>query len=88
VIAVAVLPVVIGTALVVLINLPAPGGWSFVGARAIEAAFAIFAVVGAATGPRQPAGGRSFRLWWTDGTIALAAMLVVRLMMRGNPLAP
>ncbi len=88
VIAVAVLPVVLGTTLVILVNLPAPGGWSFVLARATEAAFGIFAVIGAATGPRQPNGGRSFRLWWTDGTIALAAMLVVRLMMRGNPMAP
>lgn len=88
VIAVAVLPVVIGTAIAILINLPSPGGWSFVLARAIEAAFAMFAVIGAATGPRRPAGARSFRLWWTDGTIALAAMLVVRLMMRGNQVAP
>ena len=81
VIAVAVLPLVVGTALVILVNLPVPDGWSFVLARAIEASFGIFAMIGAATGPRQPTAGRSFRLWWMDGTIALAAMLVVRIML-------
>ena len=88
VIAVAVLPILIGTAIIILINQPVPTGASFAFARATEASFGIFTVIGAATGPRQPTSGRSFRLWWMDGTIALAAMLVVRLMVRGIALTP
>ena len=83
VIAVAVLPIVAGTAIVIFVNLPLPAGTSFVSARMLEAAFGVFTVIGVATGQRQPTGGRSFRLWWTDGTILLAAILVVRLMARG-----
>ncbi len=83
VIAVAVLPVLAGTAIVIIVNLPTPSGWSFVFARATDAAFGVFAVIGAATGPRQPTAGRSFRLWWMDGTIALTTMLVVRLLAHG-----
>ena len=83
VIAVAVLPIIAGTAIVIFISLPLPAGTSFVFARMMAACFGIFTVIGAATGQRQPTGGRSFRLWWTDGTIALTAILVVRLMARG-----
>jgi hypothetical protein len=88
VIGVVAVPVVIGTAFIILINQPVPTGASFVFARATEASFGIFTVVGAATGQRRSTGGRSFRLWWIDGTLAIAAVLVVRIMARGISLTP
>lgn len=82
VIAVTLLPPIVGTGIVILVNLPLRDG-SFVSARAIDAAFGIFAMVGAATGARRSTDGRSFRLWWMDGTVALSAALIVRLMVHG-----
>jgi heme A synthase len=83
VVAVAIVPVVIGTAVVILINQPVPPALNFTAARVSEQAFAIFTVIGAATGPRPSTGSRSFRLRWIDGTIAIGATLVVRIMVFG-----
>jgi hypothetical protein len=88
VIGVVVLPVVAGTGLIILVNQPMPAGSSFAFARMSEASFGLFTLLGAATGTRATTGGRSFRLWWIDGTFAVAALLVVRLAARGIPLTP
>jgi hypothetical protein len=83
VISVAVAPVLLGTAIIIVVNQPVPTGWSFVYARLGEAAFGVFTIAGAATGPRVSSVGRSFRLRWIDGTILLSALLVVRFMVFG-----
>ncbi len=88
VIAVTVVPAVAGTALIVLFNLPVPPSVHFAAARFGEAAFHVFAVIGAATGARPSSAGRSFRLRWIDGTIAVAALLVVRIAVLGIHLLP
>src|SRR6185295_4898150 len=88
VIAVVVLPVVVGTAIVILINQPVPAELNFTTARIGEQSFQIFAVIGASTGVRPSSAGRSFRLRWIDGTIFIAAVLVVRIMVLGVPLIP
>ena len=88
VIAVTVLPVVIGIAAVIVINQPLPPALNFTTARISEQSFHIFTVIGAATGARPSAAGRSFRLRWIDGTIFIAAVLVVRIMARGVHLMP
>jgi hypothetical protein len=86
--AVCVAPVVIGTAVILLANQPVPPALNFTMARITEQAFAIFTVIGAATGPRVAGAVRSYRLRWIDGTIAIAAMLVVRIMVFGITLRP
>jgi hypothetical protein len=88
VVAVVLVPTVIGTAIIILINQPVPPALNFTTARITEQAFAIFTVIGAATGARPTAVGRSFRLRWIDGTILLAAALVVRVMVIGIHLVP
>jgi hypothetical protein len=88
VIAVTVLPVLMGTAAIILINQPVPASLNFTSARLSEQSFAIFAVIGAATGARPRAGARSFRLRWIDGTIMIAAFLIVRIMALGVHLMP
>jgi len=88
VIAVVVLPVVIGTALIILINQPVPAAINFTTARLGEQSFQIFTIIGAATGAKPSSIGRSFRLRWTDGTICIAAVLVVRILAFGVHLTP
>jgi hypothetical protein len=88
VIGITVVPIVIGTALIILINQPVPPELSFASARMSEASIGIFAVLGAATGQQPSTAGRSFRLWWIDGTCAIAALLAVRIAARGIPFAP
>lgn len=88
IIAVVVLPVVAGTALIILINQPVPAGLNFTAARIGEQSFQIFTVIGAAIGAKPSAAGRSFRLRWIDGTIFIAAVLAVRLMALGVHLMP
>jgi hypothetical protein len=80
VIAIVVVPVVAATALIILINQPVPAGLNFTTARIVEQSFQIFAVIGAATGVKPSSAGRSFRLRWVDGTIFIAAVLIVRIM--------
>ena len=86
--AVVVLPVVIGTAFIILINQPVPAGLNFTAARIGEQSFQIFTVLGAAIGAKPTAAGRSFRLRWIDGTIFIASVLAVRIMALGVHLTP
>ena len=88
VIAVTVLPVLVGTAAIILINQPVPIEINFTSARIGEQSFQIFTIIGAATGAKPTAAGRSFRLRWIDGSIFIAALLVVRIMALGVHLMP
>ena len=83
VIALVVLPVVVGTAVMIVINQPVPPELNFAAARIGEQSFQIFTLIGAATGVRPSSAGRSFRLRWIDGAIFIAAVLVVRIMATG-----
>ncbi len=94
-------PVVVGTGLVILVNLPSVNA----SVRAIEASFLIFAVIGALVGgaakatpyvqheePAVPHVGRRFsgadQLRWFDAVAMLLAILIVRLLVRGIPFVP
>jgi hypothetical protein len=82
-----VLPAWIGTALVILANQPMPGG--FIGARAAEASFWIFAAAGALVKRESPRDGyESSPLRWLDVALFLLVVLIVRLMTRGIPFVP
>ena len=87
VLGVIVLPVVLGTAAVILVNQPMPS--TFVSVRAGEASFWVFAVIGAVL---RPEGGwparASLEPRWADGAALLLAVLVVRILVRGVPLTP
>jgi hypothetical protein len=83
VVAVTVLPALLGTAVIILINQPVPASLNFTTARITEQAFAIFTAIGAASGARPSSAGRSFRLRWIDGTVMVTAFLVVRIMVFG-----
>lgn len=77
------LPVVLGTAAVILVNQPLPG--SSAAARFTEAAFWLFAAFGALVTRRHSQNGRGrLGLRWVDGTATLLAVLVVRLMARAE----
>ena len=81
------LPVLLGTAAVILANQPMPS--AFLGARVGEASFSVFAVIGAWMTRRDSWDGRGLLgLQWTDGGAAILTVLLVRLMVRGIPLAP
>ena len=81
------LPVVVGTAGVILVNLPMPP--ASVAARIAEASFWVFAAIGASVMRRRSDGDRErLRLRWVDCTVTLFAVLAVRLMVRGIPFAP
>jgi hypothetical protein len=80
-------PVVLGTAAVILINQPLRG--TSVDARVAEAGFWLFAALGALMtnrDPRKQRGSVAPRLG--DGVMALLAALLVRLMVRGIPFVP
>src|SRR4051812_12959295 len=64
VIGVVVVPAVVGTGLIILVNQPVGAAINFTTARISEQAFAVFCVVGAATGVRPSWAGRSYRLRW------------------------
>ena len=81
-IGVVVAPIVLGTAIIILINQPVPPFLSFVSARLSEAGLGMFTLVGAVR-PGAATAVRSFRLWWIDGTIAIAAVLIVRILVFG-----
>jgi hypothetical protein len=82
-----VLPVVVGTTVVILVNQPMPA--ASVSARVAEASFWVFAAAGAlTTGRRSANGAGNLRLRLTDVAVMLFAILVVRLMVRGIPLVP
>lgn len=84
---VVVLPVVLGTALIILVSQPMSGTTR--AARFGESAFWIFAVAGAFlthTGSRaRRAAGP---VVWLDGAAMLLALVAVRLLVRGVPFAP
>lgn len=82
-----VVPVVLGTAAVILVNQPMRG--TSVDARIAEAGFWLFAALGALFAKieaRKQRGGLAPRLG--DGAVALLAAVLVRLMMRGIPFVP
>jgi hypothetical protein len=81
------LPVVLGTAGVILVNLPMPP--ASLADRVAEASFWLFAVIGALGIRRRPPSDHAhsgFR--WADGAVTLLAVLAVRLMVRGILFAP
>ncbi|MBC8031215.1 MAG: hypothetical protein H7Z16_13955 [Pyrinomonadaceae bacterium] len=81
------IPVIVGTALCLLIYLPMP--LDFASARAGESAFWIFGAVGALISRKQPAESRRHSgLGWTDFAILLAAAGVLRLMVAGIVFEP
>jgi hypothetical protein len=78
------LPVISATAIIVLINQPVSIPISFGAARSGESLFWLFALVGILTVPKQPAGDETrLRLHRSDGIVAMAVFLIVRLMVRG-----
>lgn len=82
-----VLPTVLGTAAVILVNQPMPG--AFVGARVGEASFSLFAVVGALmTGRDSVNGSGPLRLRWADGLAVVLVVTMVRLTVGGIPFVP
>ena len=82
-----VVPAIFGTAIAMLIFLPMPPGWA--PARAGEAAFWIFAAVGAFVTRKQPAEeSRDLGLGWPDLAALLIVIVIVRLMSIGIPLTP
>lgn len=79
-----VLPVVLGTTAVILVNLPLPP--AFIVARIAEGSFWLFAVAGAMSmGTRASAAAAPHVLGLVDGVVALLAVVAVRLMARGIP---
>jgi hypothetical protein len=82
VIGVVVAPIILGTAIIILINQPVPACPPFVSSRLSQAGLGMFTLLGAVR-PGASAAGRSFRLWWIDGTIAIVAVLVVRILVFG-----
>lgn len=80
-------PVVLGTAVVILVNLPMAN--TTVSARIGEAGFWLFAVLGALVAGRDVRKVQgSLAPRWSDGVVALLAVLLVRLMVRGIPFNP
>jgi hypothetical protein len=84
-----VVPTLVGTAIVIVLNQPTPMGSSFVTARAAEASFWLFAALGAVIGrPHQTVDTASLDLRWTDVVAAAGAALAVRTMAHGILLMP
>jgi hypothetical protein len=85
--AVAVLPAVIGTAAIVAIYQPLPAGSMI--ARSGEGAFWLFAAVGTLVGSARPAqDGRALVVRPGDWAFALLAVLLLRVMALGIPFTP
>jgi hypothetical protein len=81
-----VLPVLIGTVVIILVNQPVPIA-GFALARAGESAFWLFAAAGALTAaPPSAQESAHLRLRWQDGAIAALAVAAVRMMSLGIPL--
>jgi hypothetical protein len=81
------LPVLLGTAVVILINLPVRP--ASVAAIVAEATFWLFAAIGALLPRRHSrSGGERLRLRWADAAVTLLAVLTVRVMARGIPFVP
>jgi hypothetical protein len=81
-----VVPVAVGTAIVIAINQPVPIA-GFALARAGESAVWLFAAIGAFTVRRQAEpDADSLELRWQDVAIAVVVVVVVRIMTLGIPL--
>jgi len=82
------IPVIIGTAFIILINQPTPPDLAFASARIGEASFELFAVAGALM--TRSGGSRMslLRPSWTDAAVLLFAVFAVRFMTSGIPLPP
>lgn len=81
------LPVVLGTAIVILVNQPMSPVWA--AARFVEALFWLFAAVAALVTRRQLHNARDrLGIRWIDIVVMLFAVLVVRLMVRGIAFVP
>ena len=81
-----VLPVLIGTAVIILVNQPIPIA-GFAMARVGESAFWLFAAVGDFTAaPRSAQESADLRLRWPDAAIAVLVVAAVRIMSLGIPL--
>jgi hypothetical protein len=87
-IGVTVIPVIIGTVFIILINQPTPPDMGFASARIGEAAFEVFAVAGALM--TRSSGGRIrfLRPSWTDAAVLLLAVFAVRVMAGGVRFGP
>jgi len=85
--AVIVLPALLGTTAIVLLNQPMPA--SFAGARAAESFFWLFAAIGAIGTKRiDSSKPGSLELHWADGVAAVVAVVAVRAMVHGIPFVP
>jgi hypothetical protein len=81
-----VLPVLIGTAVIIVMNQPVPIA-GFAMARAGESAFWLFAAAGAFTAaPPSAQTSADLRLRWQDAAIAVLAVAAVRIVSLGIPL--
>ena len=81
------LPVIVGTAAVIVANQPMPR--ASIDARLAEASFWLFAVIAAAlVRTRSPYGDESLGLQWVDAVAIGVAVLAVRLAVRGIPFVP
>jgi hypothetical protein len=86
-IGVIVLPVIVGTVLVILIYLPMPSGLAI--SRMAESSFWIFGAVGTLISRKHPEeSNQNLGLGWLDFAILLVAVFVVRLMAGGIAFAP
>ena len=81
------LPAILGTAITLLIFLPMPSAFAF--ARMGESLFWIAAAVGVMVSRKNPTESRGkLDLGWPDITLLLAAVLLLRLTVRGITFAP
>ena len=85
-----VVPALVGTALVTIVNQPTPmGSAAFLSARAGEASlWLVGALAGLLTRPRTTGSGPRVHVHWIDGAAALAVFLAVKVMARGILLTP
>ena len=77
-------PVVIGTGLVILVNMPSANA----AVRVAETSFWVFAAIGAVSRPASQDRGYADHLRWTDAAALLLAILIVRVLVRGIPFMP
>ena len=81
------LPVIIGTAIVLLISLPMPSAFAY--GRIAESSFWIAGAVGTLVSRKQPTDSkRTLALGWADIALLLAGTLLVRLMAGGITFVP
>ena len=82
-----IVPVIVGTVVIVALNQPTPMGSPFPGARIAEGAFWIAAAIGMLLSKRQPgAGPGPLAVRPADAVAAVAVVVLVRVMARGIPI--